>query len=335
MDIHIKLLNLMLKGIKTINFNNKTYKLLGRGGESNVYSFDDFAVKVYKSDLDISHISYEIYVIDSIRSDPRIESHVVNIFNCNSNTEYDSPISYCFMELYDGDLDRWVMDSLYNLYKDDIVWLSMIFQVVYTMDIINSLNVLHNDSKPKNIFYKKQKLSNQTYEWHNKIFEVPIECRFVVGDFGHSLVPDLKELYLPGSTGTGDLMYDLSNRSDLFELSRILYRARVNVVLKSYTEAEIKDMISNIQDQKFQSRLKCVDKDIKSKFSSNPPNININKIMNRAHVYELIEFGYIKDSELESKANVLFPSLQVQNTLQDIMNLDKNLPSLFEVFYKP
>lgn len=337
-DIDIKLLNLMLKGVKNIHYKNKTHKLLGRGGEGNVYTFDKMAIKVYSS-TNADAILNELYIIDSLKSNPKIKSHISNVLDCGSNTQYTTDIMYCFMELYDGDLDRWVMNSLYNPILEQ-EWMSMIFQVVYTFTIINESGVLHNDSKPKNIFYlDKKDTTIHSYKWDNKTFEIPIRYRFVIGDFGHSLIEEsidgLNKTYLLGSTGSGDLIFDLINRSDMFELSRILYRARVNIILKTYDMAEMDEMISSIQDLEFKNKIKCVDESIKKKFENSPVKTNLDRIVNRAHIYELLEFGYISDSMLESKANIVFPSTKVQNILSDIMNMNINLSSLFDFFYKP
>ena len=40
MIVTTKILELMRKGIRNISFNDKELKLIGRGGEGNVYSFD-------------------------------------------------------------------------------------------------------------------------------------------------------------------------------------------------------------------------------------------------------------------------------------------------------
>lgn len=337
-----KLINLMKRGIKNIRFNNKNYKLLGRGGEGNVYIYDEnnnIAIKVYHDGKEFNSetVYREIYVVDFLRSIEQIGDHIVNLgeFIETENS------AYIFSDLYDGDLDMWVKkattkNSELSVTEDD--WLSMIFQITFAFFDINSRGVLHNDSKPKNIFYKKENMNINinTYIINEKLFEISFKYHFYLGDFSHvriaGLDPDYDENLKLFVSGTADLIYDLTNRSDLYELSRILYRRLVNIVTSIYSNDNIENMIDNYSkiDPEFSERIKKNKENIISKLG----NLTIGpRIIKRSNIYELIESNYITiDMVKEKDKNIVFPSKKVQELLEKIIDPNESLETLFDFY---
>ena len=79
------------------------------------------------------------------------------------------------MEYCDYDLDKWLLTP-----KDDIEWLSMIFQICNGIFILNKIKIKHNDLKPQNILCKKQKNSENII--FDKEYYVP-DLSFKITDF--------------------------------------------------------------------------------------------------------------------------------------------------------
>lgn len=315
-----RLLISMRKGINRINYNKYTYRLLGRGGEGNVYEYHGHAIKVYRVDnrYDPELVYHEIYVTDVLHD---VGIQVVTI------KEFDPIKAYAFSELYDNDLDYWAKTACQrDSAATEEQWMSMIFQVAHAFTMTNDLGVLHNDPKPKNIFYARSD-NTVDYEYNKKKYSVNHNgYRFVLGDFSRSLIVGYDEYkHLPGSSSTGDLYGDLRNKTDLYELSRLLYRVIVNATIKHYSSSEIRNRVSHIKDAEFQARIKNVTTEIKNGM----PAKLIDRTIDRAYAYELVESDYLDYDSLSSRAtDLVLPSEKVRKTLESVQRM--TIDELFE-----
>lgn len=343
----------MRKGIRNISLNNKEYKLLGRGGEANVYAFDldsNLAIKVYREDsicyTDPDIFEKEMYVIRFLKDLDQLSDHIVDVFDyvpCVTDNTL-APKGYVFMELYDGDLDSWAREvtTKGNETTDDD-WISMIFQITYAFLDLNSRGVLHADPKPKNIFYTKRNLKDpnsdgvRSYLIDGKSYEIPFNTRFVLGDFSRVRIaevdPDVNDL-LPGQAGTPDLYFDLIHRSDLYELSRLLYRAMVNSALKTFSNDKIENLVKHHaeHDESFGLRIKLTEDDIQK---MKLPDSMKNRMRIRFYTYELIEANYLTQKQMmEANPDLILPSDRVQDILTRVSDPNHSFESLFGSFLK-
>jgi serine/threonine protein kinase len=340
----------MRKGIRNIKFDGREYKLLGRGGEANVYSLDEesnLAIKVYRSNsicyTDPGVFAKEMYVIRFLKDIEQIQDHVVDVLDeipCDSNTGKSN--GFVFMELYDGDLDSWARDSTTRgreVGEDE--WVSMIFQVAYAFMDLNSRGVIHGDPKPKNIFYTNRNLRDpnadgvRSYLIEGKSYQIPFNTRYVLGDFSRVRVAefdlDLDDM-LQGQSGTPDLYFDLTHRSDLYELSRLLYRVMVNTVLKTYSKEKIENLIKHHSDidKKFEQKIAVTKQEIQEIDTSHKIK---DRMLLRFYAYELIEGEYItQDQLLRDDLNLILPSERVQQLLRSVSDPNIEFETLFESF---
>lgn len=352
-----KLLYLMKRGIKDIKFNNKTYHLIGKGGEGNVYIYDidrRIAIKVFHDKYDNydPEVSLrELYVIECLKEIDGIQDHIVDVISAKIDDE--NGYSFIFMKLYDGDLDEWtgaaISTKISNLPKLSKIsaltvseedWISMIFQIYYTLVELNERGVLHADAKPKNIFYENVEPYIKKYVIDDVTYEVPINTLFLLGDFSHvrieELDPDYQENLPLGSSGSPDLIDSLMNRSDLYELSRIIYRKMVNAVLLSYTTDEIDVLVRTTMslDPIFKTRIEKACRDIDAKFNSAKYGEKLkSSIINRAKIYELVETGNITTDDIAARTDlVILPSHRVLNILSQVINPDLGISDLFDFY---
>lgn len=350
-SVNNKLLKLMRKGIRNISYDNKKYKLLGRGGEANVYAFDpdsNLAIKVYREDSicysDPDIFAKEMYVIRFLKDIDQIRDHIVDALDyvaCDSDNSGAN--GYIFMELYDGDLDSWARDATTRgTEATEDEWISMIFQISYAFMDLNSRGILHADPKPKNIFYTKRNLKdpnmdgNRSYLIDGKSYQIAFTTRFVLGDFSRVRIadvdPDLGDL-LPGQAGTPDLYYDLTHRADLYELSRLLYRVMVNSVLRSMSHDKIENLVKHYAeiDKEFDSNIKNTENDI---MNMDLPDSIKDRMKIRSYTYELIESDYITQEQmLEADPNLILPSKKVYDLLAKVADPEQLFESIFQTLY--
>lgn len=333
----------MRKGIPLITYNNIEYKLLGRGGEANVYTVSpEVAIKVYRYPVDPDALFRELFITDALRSIDGLEDHIVR-FVSDPVTDPDTSITYMLMELYDGDLDSWA--NLKINHTDD-EWLSMLFQVTYSFLTMNNAGVLHGDPKPKNVFYKKSTSSIiHTVTVDGTEFSIRSAYNFVIGDFSRARLaefdPDISSALLAGSSGTLDLYADLVNRSDLYELSKIIHRSMVNILSRHYSHTQISDIVESHYktDISFKQRIDDVRTDLKSVVlgGSQDSAAKIKQKMEyRAYLYELIEAGRITIDDVKKlDKSVVFPSNTVIDILGRLTNPAETLKTMFFFFIQP
>ena len=336
----------MRKGIRNIKHNSTKYRLVGRGGEGNVYEYDsdsNLAIKVYRTDsicyTDPDTFEKEIYVIRFLKDLPQVSAHIVDIFDLVPCSAPNEPRGYVMMELYDGDLDQWAKQATTKGTEvDEDHWISMIFQIVFAFTEINKNGILHGDSKPKNIFYTRRNLKDpntdgiRSYLLDGKVVEIKYDTRFVLGDFSRVRIAELDPDYSKGLAGLGgseDMYFDLTHRSDLYELSRLLYRVMVNSALRTYSEQKVENLVKHHSEinPAFKTRILQTEQEIKN--MAVPSHIE-NRMRLRMYLYELIESDYITQEMLrDADPQLVLPSERVQNILQNIAEPDTDLFDLF------
>ena len=224
----------------------------------------------------------------------------------------------------------------YNLSLDEIdnEWLSMIFQIAYSFTIINNLNILHNDAKPKNILYNiiknnthNYKLEKEEYTIKNKKYIVPINFLFKLTDFGNVQIKNCRNEY-----SNEELLDKIHKRVDLYELSRIIYRTIVTYIKNELTTIEELENVINSIDDKYKeysiNEKNRIDKEMKN-FSENVKN---NHLL-RSLLYYSIENNLINVDEYIKKYNMILPSEKVINILNNLLNMNIDIFSLFDKYF--
>jgi hypothetical protein len=382
-----RLLTYMKRGFADINYKGDHFLLLGRGGEANVYSLgmnSDIGIKVYRDNTVVyknPEIFFrEIFVIDNLRQVDQLRDHIVNVIDYNTKN-----VMYMLMEVYNGDLSYWAFytynniglsrkryNEIPNMEKTEEEWLSMIFQVTYIFTELNSRGVLHDDTKPKNIFfldnvYVKNKMRylsgnnndnndnnvndfipmTKKYYINGTVFEIPFKYRFIVGDFSRVRIadydPDVDKNLLPGHGGGPDIYENFVNKTDLYELSRIVYRVMVDIMEKYYNMNNIRESVDNYSktDPKFKQNIENETKRIKRDFIYDAAPDVVEKMREkmilRSHMYILIEFEYITREHIQkiiedNEVYFTMPSQRVLNILKRVNDPNETMETLFDFF---
>ena len=159
----------------------------------------------------------------------------------------------------------------------------------------------------------------------------------MLGDFSRVRIaeidPDVDDL-LPGQAGTPDLYFDLMHRSDLYELSRLLYRVMVNSVSKTFSNDKIENLVKHHaeKDEVFGLRIKLTEDDIQK---MNLPDSMKNRMRLRFYTYELIEANYLTQKQMmEANPDLALPSDRVQDILTIVSDPNHSFESLFGSFLK-
>ena len=160
-DLDPALIELMRKGIKNINHNDTTFRMIGKGGEALIYKYDDdTAIKIYHT-AELKTVRREAYITSVLKSIDQISDHIIEL-KCVEET---NDILHAQMELNDGDLNVWTtLATNRETVASEDDWLSMIFQMTFALYDINDRGVVHNDPKPKNMLYKVANIKNKTYK---------------------------------------------------------------------------------------------------------------------------------------------------------------------------
>lgn len=358
------LLTYMKRGYADIKYKNNKYMLLGKGGEANIYSIDipnRIAIKVYRDNTVVyknPEILYrEKFVIETLREVDQLKDHIVNTMYYNTEG-----IKYIIMELYENDLPVWAAGTrdIPRNDKTEADWLSMIFQITYIFTDINSRGILHDDTKPKNIFFTtdirnieniyKNENSNvpmKKYNINGTIFEIPFKYRFVLGDFSRVRIaeydPDIDNNLLPGHNGGPDIYENFVNKTDLYELSRFFFRIFVDFTEKFYDRTLIIELVNSNckKDPVFKQRIENVIIGINNNVRPNvPPDVAENireKMIFRSYIYELIEFNYLKREIIQETIkkylpSFVIPSERVINLIKRVNDPNETMETLFDFF---
>lgn len=343
-DIDENLIKRLTSSYKTMTINDKIYKYLGKGGDGIIYTFnfdnpnktDNLVMKIYIRKVDNTYITTpivkEFYLLGLLRELDVVNRNIIHIYDYSLSMS--RPI--VLMELMDGDLGTWAQMMLSNNDPDiksltqdkyDSLWMSMIFQVVYGFTFLNNIGVLHNDSKPKNILYKKTDTEYETYAINNKTYNVPFTYNFKISDFGAIQILNSTT----NQMSDDEIKSKINSRQDLYELSRIIYRFIVNYALTDYSWDNInKLMILN-------NKLKIYHDEQKKLLYQNlkkyPEYVKKNMLL-RSIIYYSVENNLIKFDDIVSKHNLRLPSKYISDILNKLTDSSiNNMSKLFELFF--
>lgn len=279
------------KSKKDIIINNQLYKYINKGGMGIIFKINENEViKIYFKNLN-SNQMIELVCLKLCKKalDNNLTFNLVS-FNENKiiNNKMIISLEYC-----DYDLEKWLLTP-----KDDIEWLSMIFQICNGVYILNKkLNIKHDDLKPKNILCKKIKSKKIVkYKIFNTDFYVPVYTIFKIADFAGSTNKKCNDL------------------SDLKHLSILNNRAKADKIVKKYTKDKLIDMAKDLPNFKkyFNEKITKINKTFK-----NYPIYVIEKMITKSIAYFLIENSKINDKEI----NNLDPSLNIIKELEKFKDI--------------
>jgi hypothetical protein len=305
------------------------FKFLGKGSEGIIYLCENKVIKIYVQ-YDMNSVIKEFYIMGILKELDSINKNI--IITDKYYLSLSNPV--IIMEHMDGNLSEWcdmmINNTELSAQQLDNEWLSMIFQVVYGLLFLNRLNILHADTKSKNILYTF--LPNKIeikYVINGKMYNIPMNYVFKIADFGSAQIL--------GSTlnrmSDREISEGIKNRSDLEELSRLIFRSVVNYAKNDYDIDYIR---------------KIVDKDVGYKKYYESKKINIENELGHTHkkvrdvmlyralLYYGIENGFIDQQEIIRKHALIIPSQKVIGILDKLTNLDSdqgNLFDLFDMFY--
>ena len=325
----------LLSKYTTHTINDDIYYYVGKGGEGVVYKLDDKVIKIYTK-VEMEMIIQEFYVFGLLQELEALNKNVVQMYKYYLSLS--NPV--IIMELMDGDLTKWCdmmvknTDPSVKILTDkefDQQWLGMIFQVTYGLMFLNHLKILHTDTKAKNILYEKTaNFSTDTNEYKiaNKIYDVPSMFQFKISDFGAI------QIVGSGSNRMTDdeIISRIKKRTDLYELSRILYRVVVNYGINDYDWTNINEIIkSDISHREYyDNEKKHLDKEL-----SHVPQKVRDKMLLRSMIYYSIENDIISKDEIIKKHSLRMPSNSINAVLDKLTDLDiKNVFDLFSIFAK-
>ena len=279
------------KSKKDIIIKNQLYKYINKGGMGIIFKINENEViKIYFKNLN-SNQMIELICLKLCKKalDKNLTFNLVS-FNENKiiNNKMIISLEYC-----DYDLEKWLLTP-----KDDIEWLSMIFQICNGVYILNKkLNIKHDDLKPKNILCKKIKSKKIVkYKIFDTEFYVPVYTIFKIADFAGSTNKKCNDL------------------SDLKHLSILNNRAKADKIVKKYTKDKLIDMAKDLPNFKnyFNEKITKINKTFK-----NYPIYVIEKMITKSIAYFLIENFKINDKEI----NNLDPSLYIIKELEKFKDI--------------
>lgn len=328
--INNNIIKKLLSSYNDHDIDGNTYYYLGKGGEGVIYRLDDIVIKIYTK-IEMNNIVKEFYTFGLLKELKQINKNVINIDRYYLSLS--NPV--LLMELMDGDLAKWCtimlenkQDSIKNLTDEsfDELWLGMIFQVTFGLMFLNHLNILHTDTKSKNILYKKTNALYDDYVIAGKTYTVPFKYIFKIADFGAIQILGL------GSNKIFDeeILERIKKREDLYELSRILYRIIVNYGINDYNWFHINELLKkdNLYREYRDKQRDKLNKDL-----SHMPQKIRDKMLLRSLIYYAIENNIIKSEEIITKHSLRMPSSKVSNILDKLTDVNiKNVFDLFDVF---
>lgn len=276
---------------KDIVINSQLYKYINKGGQGVVFKINnDEVIKVFFKKLDSLQM-IELVCLKMCKKalDNNLTFNLIK-FNYNFIIKDKMVIS---MEYCDYDLDKWLLTP-----KDDIEWLSMIFQICNGIFILNKkLKIKHNDLKPQNILcknFKKKKVIK--YKIFDKEYYVPVFTVFKITDFGHSENKECEDL------------------SDLEHISILNNRAKVQKLIHMYSKDELYNIAIKVSNFKkyFNENIFKIKKIFKKY-----PILVFEKMIKKSIAYFIIENSLINNNEI----NNLDPSDYIIKELINFKNL--------------
>jgi serine/threonine protein kinase len=205
--------------IEFTNINDLTQ--INKGGQSNIFKLEKkdcgiAIVKKYLDKVDIKDIENEI---NNLKLVNKLIENVCPNFIYMYHYSYEK--KYIIVEYCDGDLESLFIKNILN----ENIFKSILFQLLYGIYAMQTIGIIHNDLKYRNIFYKKTSQEYLYYKIGEDIYKIKTYGYLVlIADFGLSIhvKKNIKEIikeyyYLP-----------LSNHNSII-IKNILYRNNIKI----------------------------------------------------------------------------------------------------------
>lgn len=328
MDLTINntIISELLSSLSDHKIEQYNFKYIGKGSEGIVYSCNNRIVKIYTR-FTLDSIVKEFYVVGMLQELDGINNNVVHVDNYYLSLS--NPV--IIMEPMKGDLLEWCQGIVNNKKMDqkhlDDAWISMIFQVTYGFMFLNSLGIVHFDTKPRNIMYIDSDNIDREYCVKNTIsYRVPQQTIFKIIDFG--------SVQILGSTlnrmNDDEIRKRINTRSDLYDLSRITYTILLGYVKDDYGWKEVEELMKN--NENYRQYRQDHELKLKKEIGHIPQKVRDNMLL-KALIYYGIENDIIDKKEVIQKHGLIWPSIKVTTILDQLMDPSvKNVFDLFDVF---
>jgi len=324
--INNNIIKQLITGYKSVVIDKTKYDFIGKGGDGVIYESNGKIIKIYTKN-DIDSVMKEFYVVGMLQELSPVNNNVISV------DKYYLSLSYpvMVMELMDGDLNNLgneLIKNPNNLDNQtyDMTWASMIFQVCYGIYYLNSLGILHNDAKPKNILYKKPSINHIKYSINHKIYNVPIYYLFKIADFG--------AIQIMGSSlnkmSDDEIKDKINNKYDYYELSKLINRILVNYAIKVYNIASLDKLFHDDKDYN-KYKKEEISKVEENTYLRNIPNKQ--QFILRGLLYYLIETKKLDLTNTIEKNNIKLPSKKIMDLFDNINNPKIDFFELFDKIF--
>jgi serine/threonine protein kinase len=307
-------------------------KFIGKGGQGNVYKIESnkcggVVLKTYHKKTNQDEIYKEVNILD--RSKKIIESNICphfiyyyDFFKTSDN------IFNIFMEFADGDLEKWVKTEHSNE-----EWKNMIFQFIVGVHVIQKyLKGFHSDLKPKNIFFK-----NIKYSQNKEYFEYSINDKkyylknngtlFMLADYGH-----LQSTFFDKNDITEeDILSAIRENQDFDFLRDFAKRIKVTNLMKIHNLESLKSKFRD--NNKFNTYVK-EENDKIEKIMSNYPDHVKDKFLFRSLLYYCLEEKLLDYEKNKLKEEQIPPNKEITEFMEKILDEKGDIENIIDTYFK-
>ncbi len=292
---------------KDITINNITYEYVGKGGQGVVFKIDNYAIKIIPKEK-YQDKEYKI----GLYLNGLLNGVSINFVKVYDKIETDNYV-IIKMDFVNGKFINWMYKK-----HDDKEYLNMILQILINLRILqNKINLYHRDMKPKNILYKDLDTNvNFTYELNDKKYTINTNIIFYITDFGHSI----SDITNDNITNNKYITHD----SDLYELSMLAQRIKVDKILNIYKLDDLIKIASN--NEHFKGYYENEKKKIDEKMNTYP------EFIKQKHLTRNIAYFILENNLLNVDITDIM-SENIQNILNSLLNddIDDIIDKIYEL----
>ena len=290
---------------KNITINNINYEFVGKGGQGVVFKINNYAIKIIPKEK-YNEKEYKI----GLYLNKLLDNASINFIKMYDKIETDKFV-ILKMDYIHGKFVDWMYKK-----HDDKEYINMILQILINLRMLqNKINLHHRDMKPKNILYKNLDSNvNFTYELNDKKYTINTNIIFYITDFGHSISDisdEINKKYITQDT-------------DLYELSMLPQRIKVDRLLKDYKLEELIKLASS--NEHFKGYYDNEKKKIEENMSTYPDFIK-QKHLTRNIAYFILENNLLNIDITDIMSN------KIENILESLLNddIDTIIDRLYEL----
>lgn len=290
---------------KDITLDNINYEYIGKGGQGVVYKTNDYAIKIIpKNKYNDKEYKIGLYL-----------NTLLDTTSINFVKIHDKIVTDNFVILKMDYVNGKFVDWIYTKHTDK-EWYNMILQILINLRILQlKINLHHRDMKPKNILCKNLDTNVKfTYELNDKKYTIDTNIIFYITDFGHS-VSDISD-----SVNNNYVSRD----SDLFELSNLPQRIKVDKILKEYKLDDLIKIAS--KNEHFKGYYEDEKKKIEEKLKTYPDFVK-QKHLTRNITYFILENNLLNVDISNMMSN------NIEILLHSLLNddIDKVIDRVYEL----